>query len=263
MKNLYFFSLGSGSTGNCYYIGTDEYGFLIDAGISSVRIKRYLKKHNIPFSNIKGIFITHNHTDHVKYAGILNSKYEIPIYTTKRIFWGILRNRNVKNPPTFCNFIHKEESFSIKDFTILPFPVSHDSTECIGFTFYFLDKTFTIATDLGYINDITAKQILSSNYLVIESNYDEKMLENGPYPEILKNRIKSPQGHLCNNYTADFLAKNWNDNLKYIFLCHLSAENNTPQLAYQTIFNKLKSENITPHFLAPLDRLTPSELFIL
>ena len=140
MENLYFFSLGSGSTGNCYYIGTDEYGFLIDVGISSVRIKRYLKKHNIPFSNIKGIFITQNHTDHVKYAGILNSKYEIPIYTTKRIFWGILRNRNVKNPPTFCNFIHKEESISIKDFTILPFPVSHDSTECIGFTFYFLDK---------------------------------------------------------------------------------------------------------------------------
>lgn len=263
MGNLHFLSLGSGSSGNCYYIGTNEYGFLIDAGISSVRVKKYLKKYNILLSNIQGIFITHDHADHVKYAGILNSKYEIPLFTTKRIFYGIQRNRNVKNPPTFCNFIHKNETLTLKDFSILPFQVSHDSSECVGFTFSFRNKHFTIATDLGYINDIASQQITKSDYLVIEANYDENMLEKGPYPLILKNRVKGLKGHLSNRTTAEFLAENWNENLKYIFLCHLSAENNTPQLAYQTIFNKLQSKNITPHFLVPLDRLNPSELFIL
>lgn len=263
MENLYFLSLGSGSSGNCYYIGTNEYGFLIDAGISSIRVKKYLRKYNILLSNIKGIFITHDHTDHVKYAGTLNSKYGIPVFTTKRIFYGMQRNRNVKNPPTFCNFIHKNEILSLEDFSILPFQVSHDSSECIGFTFSFHDKHFTIATDLGYINDVAGQQITKSDYLVIEANYDENMLEKGPYPLILKNRVKGLKGHLSNRTTAEFLAENWNENLKYIFLCHLSAENNTPRLAYQTVFNKLQSKNITPHFLTPLDRLNPSELYIL
>lgn len=263
MGNLYFLSLGSGSSGNCYYIGTNDYGFLIDAGISSVRTRKYLKKYNISLEQIQGIFITHDHTDHAKYAGILNTKYGIPIFTTKRIFYGMQRNRNLKNPPTFCNFIHKNETIQLRDFSILPFPVSHDASECMGFTFSFHNKNFTIATDLGFINDFAAQQISLSDYLVIEANYDEQMLENGPYPEPLKNRVKGTHGHLSNHTTATFLAENWNGKLKYIFLCHLSAENNNPRLAYQTVFNKLQNKDITPHFLAPLDRLTPSELFIL
>ncbi len=263
MEQLYFLSLGSGSCGNCYYLGTKDYGFLIDGGVPPRRIKRELKKYELPFENIKGIFVTHDHTDHVKYTGALNIKYEIPLYTTKRIFHGILRNRYMTQMPHLCHFIKKGESFQIQDFTIQSFTVPHDASECLAYIFCLGDKKFTIATDLGAINENLTLHARTSNYLVIEANYDDELLSTGRYPMFLKERVRSTHGHLSNSCTAKFLAEIWHKNLQYVFLCHLSGENNTPNLAHQTILQELKNYNITPHYLAPLNREAPSELFIL
>ncbi len=263
MKQFYFLSLGSGSCGNCYYLGTKDYGFLIDGGVPPRRIKRELKKYELSFENIKGVFVTHDHTDHVRYTGALNMKYEIPLYTTKRIFHGILRNRYMTQMPRVCNFIKKNETFKIKDFTIQSFTVPHDAAECLAYVFCFGGKKLTLATDLGAINENLTQHARTSNFLVIEANYDDELLNTGRYPAYLKERVRSTHGHLSNSCTAKFLAENWHENLQYVFLCHLSAENNTPHLAYHAVANELKNKNITPHYLAPLNRESPSELFTL
>ena len=261
MSQLYFLSMGSGSSGNCYYIGTSDFGILIDAGVAVSTIKSTLKENGIPLSNIWGILVTHAHTDHTKSVGILNVKYHIPIFATKKTYDGILRNQNITQKPDNCYFINKSETFLINEFSILPFHVSHDSSDCSGYTIRYGNKQFTIATDLGEIGPEATEQIKEAHYLVIESNYDENMLLNGPYPQRLKQRVQSSSGHLCNSTTARFLADNWNPRFEHIFLCHLSGENNTPDLALQTTMNTLRDANITPCPIEPLQRCKPSALY--
>lgn len=120
-----------------------------------------------------------------------------------------------------------------------------------------------IATDLGYISKEVADSIAKANYLVIEANYDEEMLKNGPYNYFLKQRVSSHIGHLNNEHTARFLADNWHNGLTHIFLCHISGENNTPEIAYNTVYGALKEKNISPKLFVTLDRLAPSKMFVL
>lgn len=264
MEPLVFFSMGSGSSGNCYYLGTRQYGFIIDAGISVRTIKRELKLHNIKLSNIWGVFITHDHTDHIKSVGILGEVLHIPVYVTKEMRNGINRNYRVTEKiNTCCHFYKKGEHVQIKDFDIQAFPVSHDATDCVGFTFTYNDKKFVFATDLGYIGKEAAEHITKANYLVIEANYDETMLKNGPYPYPLKERVRSHLGHLCNDHTAQFLASNYNSNLTHVFLCHLSKENNTPQKAFDTVNSRLVEKGITLQTLLPLPRTDATQTFTL
>lgn len=260
-----FLSLGSSSSGNCYYIGTAEYGFLIDAGINVRTVKKVLREHNIEFENIYGIFITHAHTDHVKYAGVLAEKYNIPIYSTKTVFEGICSNERVTPKISSNNrkLFNKSDKVYIKDFVIQSFPVSHDITEAMGYTVRFNNKTMVVATDLGYISKEVADNIAKANFLVIEANYDEEMLKNGPYNYTLKQRVRSHTGHLNNEHTAKFLADNWHDNLTHLFLCHISGENNTPELAYNTVNKALEEKHIVPKLFIVLDRLIPSQMYVL
>lgn len=263
-KSLRFLSMGSGSSGNCYYIGTGEYGFLIDAGVGVRTVKRELKKHNISFDQIWGIFITHDHTDHICSVGVLGEKYHIPVYGTKEMHDGINRNYRVTEKLVSCRkFYKKGEHIVIRDFTIQSFPVSHDATDCVGYTFSYRGKNFVIATDLGYIGKEVADHIAKANFLVIEANYDDAMLKNGRYPYPLKQRVRSHTGHLCNDHTAHFLADNWPETLTHVFLCHLSQENNTPELAFNTVNNALVEKGITVEVLQPLERIAASDLYIL
>ena len=260
-----FLSLGSSSSGNCYFVGTSDYGFLIDAGVSVRTVKKVCKDNGIDFSHIYGIFITHAHTDHVKYVGVLAEKYNLPIYTTQGVFDGI--NGNVRITPkisshnrrVFC----KSDKIAIRDFVVQSFPVSHDASDAMGYSVLFNNQTLVIATDLGYISRDVSDNIARANYLVIEANYDEEMLKNGNYNYTLKQRVRSHTGHLSNEHTARFLADNWHDNLTHLFLCHVSGENNTPELAYGTVGDALKEKNISPKLFVVLDRLAPSPMFVL
>lgn len=267
MNKFRFRCLASGSSGNCYFLGNASYGILIDSGVSVRNIKRFLKTMGLDFENIWGVFITHDHTDHIKSVGVLGEKYNLPIFTTEKIHEGINRNYRVteKLTPKSQRVIQLGENIDIGEFTIKAFPVSHDSSECVGYQIKYNNKVFSLATDLGYVSLEAEESMLEADYIVLEANYDEEMLKNGPYPLYLQNRIKSDWGHLSNQQAADFLTRNYQENWKYIFLCHLSKDNNMPDTAYNTVKTKLLSvekdiEEKTA--IIPLERTKPSSLYI-
>jgi len=260
-----FISLASGSSGNCYYLGTDKHGILIDAGIGIRTIKKNLKEINLSLSNVHAVFITHDHADHIKSVGHLGEKYNIPVYSTKEIHEGINKSYCMTEKLySSVRYINKEEPMEIDEFKILAFEVPHDGTDNVGYCIEIGDKIFSFLTDLGHITEIAAYYICKANYLILEANYDLEMLRMGPYPKYLKERIAGPNGHMSNMDTADFLAENISENLKYIWLCHLSKDNNHPELAYKTVEWKLKSKGIIVGKdvqLIALKRSSPSDFY--
>lgn len=242
---LQYMSLASGSSGNCCYLGTEEYGILIDAGIGVRTIKKALKDNNIPFEKIVALCITHDHADHIKAAGNLGEKLGIPVYTTRTILNGMNRNYCMAEKIYSAHReIVKEVPFMIRDFEITAFEVPHDGSDNVGYRVRYGEHTFVLATDMGHITETAAQYLSEANYLVIEANYDATMLQNGPYPLHLKRRIVAPRGHMDNAETAEFLATTYRPELTHIFLCHLSLDNNHPQLAYKTIEGRLYNEGI-------------------
>jgi phosphoribosyl 1,2-cyclic phosphodiesterase len=266
MDKLQFQSFGSGSSGNCYYIGIASNGILIDAGLGVRSIRKNLRNIGLDFENIWGVFVTHDHADHIKAVGTLGEKHHIPIYSTHQVHEGIQRSYCVTEKLyTSRRFIEKGETLELGNFRITAFPVSHDSTDCVGYTIEYKEKRFTFATDLGFIGEEAALHLRQADYIVLEANYDEQMLLQGSYPVHLKNRIIANTGHLSNDQAGYFLAENYNEQMKHIFLCHLSRENNLPEVAYTTIQNFLEEKQVivgTDLQLITLDRLTPSELYI-
>lgn len=260
-----FISLASGSSGNCYYIGTENYGILIDAGIAVRTIKKHLKEVGIGLETIQGVFVTHDHADHIKAVGGLGEKLNIPIYTTARIHEGINRSYCMTEKlHSSVRYLEKNQPMRLKDFVIESFEVPHDGTDNVGYCIEIDGKVFSFLTDLGEITPIAANYIRKANYLILEANYDEEMLKMGTYPLYLKERIASHTGHMSNTDTADFLANNVSEHLKYIWLCHLSKDNNHPELAYKTVEWKLKEKGIIVGkdlHLCALKRTTPSELY--
>lgn len=237
-------SLASGSSGNCYFLGNSKRGVLIDAGIGFRTIKKGLSSHGIPLHSILAVLLTHDHADHIKGLEALISKLQLPVYATSTIHQALLTNRFVPSysSTSLKHSIHKEQLFSIEEFNFVPFEVIHDSSDNVGYyisigTLY----SCTLATDVGCITPQIEYYAKKSNHLIIESNYDEQMLRTGRYPQQLKERISSGKGHLSNQQTAHFLKQVYTSVLKDIWLCHLSADNNTPELAYKTIEEALLS----------------------
>lgn len=245
--NYKFFSIGSGSSGNCYYLGTKDYGILIDAGIGIRRIKKTLFEFGISFDKIMGVLVTHDHSDHIRTIGCLGDKFNIPVYATQAVHDGITRNGYSKtNLQTCRRIIEKNRLFSINQFEITPFEVPHDSIENVGYHIKLEDQSFVLITDIGRITPTIERYARIANHLVIETNYDEDMLQQGRYPYYLKQRITSGSGHLSNRLSAEFIANIYHERMENIWLCHLSQDNNLPELAYQTVENALKQKGITP-----------------
>ena len=260
-----FISLASGSSGNCYYLGTESYGILIDAGIGIRTIKKSLKEINISLDIIRAVFVTHDHADHIKAIGHLGEKYHIPIYSTKKVHEGINRSYCVTEKlSTSIRYIEKGETKEIEALKVQAFEVPHDGTDNVGYCICAGDKTFSFLTDLGHISLTAAENICKANYLILEANYDDEMLKMGPYPRYLKERISGLYGHLSNNTAATFLAENYNENLEYIWLCHLSKDNNHPELACKTVEWQLRNKGIIVGKdvqVIALRRTTPSDLY--
>lgn len=262
---LSFLSLASGSSGNCYYLGTPEYGILIDAGIGIRTIKKVLKDKGIDFSRIIAVLVTHDHADHIKTVGYLGEKLSLPVYTTADVHRGIEKSRYVEETLTASrHIIEKEVPFTIRDFTITAFEVPHDSTDNVGYLVVYGGHRFAFVTDVGHITDTVRRYVREATHLIIEANYDEEMLRQGSYPAFLKERVAGPTGHLGNHEAAEFLAKNYSPKLKDIWLCHLSRDNNHPELAYKTVDIRLFEEGIRVGkdvSLTALKRTTPSDIF--
>ena len=244
---LFYISFGSGSSGNCCYLGTRNAGILIDAGVQTETVVDTLKENGIKMENILGICLTHDHGDHVKYAyNIVRKHKHMKVYCTNRVVNGMLRKHNIsKRIKDYHSPIFKEIPFKLGDFEITAFDVPHDGDDNMGFFVRHGDKNFVVATDLGAISERARHYISQAHYLMIEANYDKEMLIKGTYPDYLKRRIQTDRGHMDNVETAAFLSEIYTPQLKYIFLCHLSNDNNTPEIALNTISKALKDRGLT------------------
>ncbi len=244
---LYYISLASGSSGNSCYIGSRAGGVIVDAGIRADEIADKLDAAGISMRHVKGLLLTHDHSDHVKYSyNLLRTYRHLSLYCTPRVINGLLRRHSIsRRIKEYHTPIFKEIPFRVGDFEITAFEVHHDGSDNMGFSIDFGDRHFVLATDLGEVSDRARFYMSRANYLVIEANYDSEMLRLGRYPEYLKARIRTGNGHLDNVQTAEFLSEIINPELKYIFLCHLSKDNNTPALALSTVADALRAKGIT------------------
>lgn len=250
VPSLYFISFGSGSSGNCSYVGTGTEGVLIDAGVDHKFVEETLERNGIGMSAVNGVLVTHDHGDHTRYIYSLVRRHgHIRVYCTPRCFNGIMRRHNVsRRLKDYHTPIYKEFPFKLAGLEVTAFDVSHDGSDNAGF---FISKggdgsalTFAIATDLGCVTERVDFYMRKARFVVIESNYDAHMLDVGPYPTYLKARIAAPNGHLDNAEAARFISSIVSSDLTHVFLCHLSHDNNTPQLALDTMRKALSDVGI-------------------
>jgi phosphoribosyl 1,2-cyclic phosphodiesterase len=264
---LNFISFGSGSSGNCYFIYTEKQGLLIDVGVGIRTLKKNFKDYGLSLTQIHHVFITHDHADHIKSVGSISHDYHLPIYATEAVHEGIDRNYCVARKITsqLRRYVVPGESINLDDvFKVTPFAVPHDSSENVGYFVEHDDKNICIITDAGMVTEEMKSFISKAQYLVIEANHDIEMLQQGPYPQHLKERILSGTGHLSNNACGEALANNMSEKLKHVWLCHLSEENNHPELARKTVETILRSYGIVVGKdleLEVLKRTNPTGLF--
>lgn len=246
-EQLRFISFGSGSSGNCAYIGTPTVGVLLDAGVDNNRIEAELASNSIKPSAIAGILLTHDHSDHVRYAyALLRRHKNWKIYATPKAMNGLLRRHSIsRRISDYHQPIYKEIPFTIGPLEITAFETSHDGSDNIGFSIRSCSTHFVLATDTGVITERADFYIRQAEHLMIEADYDADMLRKGPYPERLKARIASETGHMCNADTASYLASvAAAGRLHSVALCHLSHINNTPALALGTVRGALEKVGV-------------------
>ena len=238
-----FVSFSSGSSGNCTLLDSDTTHLLVDVGISRKKTIESLAKMDLGLSDINGIFITHEHTDHISGLRLIAQKTKMPIYATQGTINAILKMpESTQIDPERFIAVKPDEKLTVGDITACPIHISHDAADPVGYRFRCGTKKACVCTDLGCFNDYTAACLKNSDVVLLEANHDVNMLETGPYPYPLKRRIMSEQGHLSNANTGELLCRVLNDHMKAIFLGHLSQENNLPELAYETVRLEIMGE---------------------
>ncbi len=243
---LGFISFGSGSSGNCYFIYTDSDAIMVDAGVGLRTLKKYMRDYGINPELLHYLLITHDHADHIKCVGSLSHDLHLPVWATKAVHEGIDRNYCVqrKVEPINRRILQPGVSEQMGAFIVTPFHVPHDSSDNVGFMIQANGRTLCIMTDAGEVTDEMASCIEQADYLVIEANHDREMLLRGPYPAHLKERISSNTGHLSNDACANAIVQHMTPRLRHVWLCHLSEENNHPELARKTVETVLRSYGI-------------------
>ena len=238
-----FCSIYSGSSGNFLYVGSEETRILVDAGLTGKRIQDGMKEAGIAPDTIDAILITHEHSDHIKAAGILSRRFNLPIYASDGTweamerFIGPIKPENIK---AFSNY----EPFEIRDMTVVPYEIPHDAAQPCGYSIIQGKSKVSIATDIGHITDTVKKSICDSDLILLESNHDVEMLKVGPYPYNLKLRILSNEGHLSNENAGKLICEIFNSKIKKVMLGHLSHTNNYPELALRTVLSVLEMNGI-------------------
>ncbi|MBO4813490.1 MAG: MBL fold metallo-hydrolase [Muribaculaceae bacterium] len=244
---MQFASFGSGSSGNCAYLGNGRQGILIDAGIDPDHVFDNLAQNGIRPEGIKGIVLTHDHADHIRYVYRILRKYKhIRVFCTPRLLNGMLRHHNISSRiKDYHVAVYKEIPFHISGMTLTAFDTSHDGADNMGFMIEGGGHKFVVATDMGFITPRADYYMRQAEYLMIESNYDRRMLDAGHYPEYLKNRVRSEKGHLDNVDAARYVGEICSKQLKYVLLCHLSKDNNTPEIALREMRQALNKAGLT------------------
>lgn len=263
-KGLCFISFGSGSSGNCAYLGTPRGGVLIDAGIREP-VKYHRKKKNperqdvptldqafaelerngVSRDMVKGILLTHAHQDHMRCLYPAVSACRCSVYCTMGVMAQMLQRCRISGRIQDHHVpIFKEIPFRVLDMEITAFETMHD-VKSVGFSIEYEGERFVVATDMGVITERAAYYMSRADYLMIECNYDREMLVHGHYPQMLKDRVMGEKGHLDNKVAAQFVADHYHDGLHYVFLCHLSKDNNTEEIALTTMRQALESRGLS------------------
>ncbi len=260
-------SIASGSSGNCIYVGSNNTHLLIDAGISGKKVESGLLEIGINPKDLNGILITHEHSDHISGVGVLARRYGTPIYATAETVSSFLRYQSVgRIPDGLIHIIEPDFSFNIDEILVEPFSISHDASNPVCYTLQFEDKKIGFATDLGKFDDYIVSKLSNSDILFLEANHDIRMLEVGPYPYYLKQRILGDRGHLSNENSGKLICKLLHNKLKHVILGHLSKENNYESLAYETVLLEIEegsSYGLKDFSLKVAKREMPSELIVI
>lgn len=257
---MHFTTLASGSSGNAILIGENNRHLLVDCGISGKSLLHNLAQLNLSCSKIEGIVVTHEHIDHIRGVGILARKLKIPIYATSGL-WEVMSDSLGKLAED--QKIEVEESFSCAGLDVLLYPTSHDSRESYGLKVLRpkqknrKDLALGIATDSGIITEEMHRHLQGCDALVVEANYDDERLQNGPYPAYLKRRIRGKYGHLENRQVAEGLLEWIKENTQRVVLAHLSQENNTPEIALSTVVNILRESQKAHEYSDVLVHVAP------
>jgi len=241
--SVFLSPLFSGSSGNAILAGSEKTKVLIDAGVSCRRIEQALLSVGENIRDVRAILITHEHTDHIAGVSVTSRKYNIPVYMTEATLAACedrieLRSRLVRVIP--------KSDFYIDDLLIEPFPLPHDAADPVGYCVSSGARKIAVATDLGHFPKSVEYKLHDCDLVLLESNHDVQMLINGRYPQVLKQRIKSRNGHLSNDDAGDAAVKLVSAGVTSILLGHLSAENNSERLAFRTVTDALISCGITP-----------------
>jgi len=243
---LKFISFGSGSSGNCYFLYTENDGLMIDVGVGIRGLKKHFRDYGLSLSQVHHVLVTHDHADHIKSVGSISHEQHLPVYATATVHAGIDRNYCVqrKIASELRRYIEPGVTQQIGDFRVTPFSVPHDASDNVGFLVEAGGVVFCLMTDAGHVTDEMASFIARAQYLVIEANHDPEMLQQGPYPQHLKVRIQSGTGHLSNPDCGEAIAQHATEQMRHVWLCHLSQENNHPELARKTVETILRSYGI-------------------
>lgn len=239
------YSIASGSSGNSIFVesGREKKGILVDTGISKKRIEEGLAAQDLSFEEIEGIFITHEHSDHISGLGPVLRKYAVPVYATEGTINDILSSGKCgKVDEGLFQCIRPDVPVSVGGMEIMPFTISHDAAQPVCYTVNDGTRKIAVATDMGEYTDYTLSHLEGCEGILLEANHDINMLQAGSYPYQLKLRILGNRGHLSNDACGRLLCHLLRHRLKYILLGHLSQENNYPELAYETVKYELEKE---------------------
>ncbi len=229
-------SIASGSSGNCIYVGSETAHLLVDVGISGKRIEKGLKELGLTGKDIDGILITHEHADHIQGLGVVSRKFGIPVYATEGTIKAIMNCEGLGSlEESLFQPIREDRKFTIKDLTVNPMRISHDAAQPVAYRIAYGSKKVGVCTDLGVYNEYTVECLKGMDALLLEANHDVNMLQVGPYPYYLKQRILGERGHLSNENAGRLLSRIVHDNLQTVVLGHLSKENNLPELAFESV----------------------------
>ena len=239
--------LFSGSSGNATYIRFGDRELLVDAGVSCTALQTALETLDTGLSRISGIFVTHEHHDHIRGLETVSKKFRIPVYMQESSYKSLDKPTLRAALAPHVQFIAPGETVDLGDVCTSVFKTPHDACGSVGFRFNFSDgSSLGYATDIGYVTKGIAAGLFGCQTVILESNYDVQMLKTGPYPYYLKQRIESNGGHLSNDAAAAFVPYLLENGTRKIILAHLSAENNTPRLALDTCVRALDAAGAEP-----------------
>lgn len=254
-----FCPLASGSKGNCIYVGTKNTKVLVDAGISTKSIKERLGEINVDIGEIQAILISHEHSDHIAGLKVLALKHNIPIIA------------NQLTAKAICDYLHATpkfkifmtgETFEFGDIEIHPFSVQHDAADPVAFTLRFDNLKVGICTDLGFVTSLVAKQLERCNLLYVEANHKPEMVHASNRPMIYKQRVLGRTGHLSNEACGELVSQIAHQDLKQVYLAHLSGECNNPDVAHQTVDSILRASGFEiPISIAHQEKRSKATLF--